>query len=527
MAVSTENMNETQPNKLESIKKIFFTYWSVLLIGFIFSITRIRYLTYPLGLMHRQPVKEGYRSYEAVTASESFGIPIFQNIYLEQPIYVFILEIGYHLLGNSPDGLVLWGRCIGFILSAITLIILYKISELIFEDITAKFAALLYALSPYGISLGIAIQRETLMWLFGLCAIYWIIKYIKTNEEKYIIFNLIFSVLSVLTKLTGFYFLFTSIVSLILFYSGSFKGIKISLHIRIILITLLLVMIGLFSAIFSIFIVERNSFSAFRHTIIYEPTALIDTQFWGNVVVNAMLYIPITTVLLAGVGLFFVVASLKKENLVLLIWIIFTGMEIVFYGYGAIIHEYYVLYLLHPLVILAGNTLFLLYQSNLKQVIENGHVPMLFVRPFLIIFLFLSSGFIPWFYYTGEDKMIRSNKPFYEDIRSIGTFLKEYDIDGKDIVVVYLKENYTWWKFQLTLVRTYTAKSGIMDYYTSNISEVICSGDYNAVIGWSDDLDTVKPELAIHFQNYIIYQQDILFRGNFEIPSIELWFNPF
>ncbi|MFX0138999.1 MAG: glycosyltransferase family 39 protein, partial [Candidatus Hodarchaeota archaeon] len=207
MAVLNENVDEIQPNKLETIKKFFTTSWSILLIGFIFSIIRIRYLLYPLGLMHRQPVKEGYRSYEAITFTEEFKIPFLQGIVIEQPIYVFLLEIGYFLFGKSPDGLVLWGRCLGFFLSALGLILVYKISEIIFGDFAAKFSAFLYSLSPYIISVGIAIQRETLMWLFGLCALYFLLRYIQENENRYIILTLIFSILSFMTKLTGLYFL--------------------------------------------------------------------------------------------------------------------------------------------------------------------------------------------------------------------------------------------------------------------------------------------------------------------------------
>ena len=67
MVNDSKNIDENYSNILETLKNFFSTNWTILLIGFVFSITRIHYLTYPLGLLHRQIIKEGFRSYEAVT----------------------------------------------------------------------------------------------------------------------------------------------------------------------------------------------------------------------------------------------------------------------------------------------------------------------------------------------------------------------------------------------------------------------------------------------------------------------------
>ncbi|MFX0141825.1 MAG: glycosyltransferase family 39 protein, partial [Candidatus Hodarchaeota archaeon] len=500
--------NEAQQSKLEPIKSFFLTYWGTLLVGFCFCITRLRYITYPLGLVHRQVVKEGYRSYEAITSSREFSFVIY-----EQPIFVILLEILYNITGKSPDNLVIWARIMGFIFSAISLIIIYKISEMAFGDIAAKFASFLYSLSPYGIFLNLGIQRETLMWLFGLSAIFFLLKYLETENAKYIIFNLAFSILAILTKLTGFYFLFTSIISLVLFYSGSPFKARITLRKRFFALFLISTSIILFSLLFAIFSVEGDSFSALRNTIVHRPEALFDTNFWGTAVVFAMIHIPITTVLLGGIGFFLALLPFKKESLVIILWFLFTGMEFVFYGYGAIIHEYYILYLLPPLVVLAGKPLLLLYEVSLSQMTEINVFPSKFASPGLILILLLCSSFVPLFNYTGETKIVDASKPFYEDVRSIGLFLNDYDIQGREIAIIYWKENYTWWKSHLTLMRTYIAKPNIDVIYTYNISEIIYWRKFKAIIGWRDDLNQVKGILALNFANYTFYSQNYPFKG--------------
>ena len=163
-----------------------------------------------------------------------------QNKYFEQPFYNFLLELGYQISGKSPDILVLWGRVLGFLISMLTLIIIYKITKLIFGEIAAKFSAFLYSVSPYGIILGVGIQRENLMWFFGLCAIFFLLRYLETEEQKNIILNLAFSFLAILIKFTGIYFLFASIVSLIFLYTRSSLKNRFSFRYRFLLLFLFL-----------------------------------------------------------------------------------------------------------------------------------------------------------------------------------------------------------------------------------------------------------------------------------------------
>lgn len=512
----SKNADENYSNILETLNCFFSTNWTILLIGFVFSITRIHYLTYPLGLLHRQIVKEGFRSYEAVTG----GAKLSFEGYFELPIFVLLLEIGYNIFGKSPDGLVFWGRSLGFISSILILILIYKITEIAFGDIAAKFAAFLYAICPYGIFVDIGIQRETLMWLFGICAIFCILKYLETDKQKYVFLNLTFSLLAILTKFTGIYFLFASIASLILFYS--LKPIETSVSLRTRLIVFFSFFIGII--ILSVLITLSSPEGAFSHTIVYEPDALFDTEFWGPIIIFATMYIPVTTVLLGILGLINALSSPKKEILVIIIWIFFAGMEIIFYGYGAVIHEYYIFHLLHPLVIFAGNTLFLFYQFNQKLVINNGLIPTRLANPVLVLFLFLSSGFIPLFNFSGQVKVVVANKQLYEDIRSIGLFLHDYDIQGHEIAIIFDTEEYDFWKYHLTLARTYIAKPFIYARFSSGIMKYILDQKYKAIIGWSDDLIKIREELMSYFGNYTFYPQNTPFRNTYDLPAIELWF---
>lgn len=208
-------INKKWSNGIKIIKTHFSTSWHILLISFIFRITRIRHLTYPLGLIHRQYLKEIWRSYSAIISNPKFSL----NILNEQPIYVFLLKNLYIISGKSPDGLVFLARVMGSIFLHLSLILIYKINEMVFGEITAKFTAFLYSISPYVVFIGIGIQRQTLMWLFGLCAIYFFLKYLRTEKNKFIMANMCFSLLSLMSKFTCVYFIFTCLVLLILFYS--------------------------------------------------------------------------------------------------------------------------------------------------------------------------------------------------------------------------------------------------------------------------------------------------------------------
>ncbi|MFX0138997.1 MAG: hypothetical protein ACFFDN_35475, partial [Candidatus Hodarchaeota archaeon] len=128
--------------------------------------------------------------------------------------------------------------------------------------------------------------------------------------------------------------------------------------------------------------------------------------------------------------------------------------------------------------------------------------------------------------YIGEARMVAANKPLHEDIRSIGLFLKDYDIEGDRISIIVLRENYQYWKQHLILASTYIAKPGVREHYIDQKSDIdirTMAAHYKAVIGWSDDLDHVRDELQLYFGNLTIYPQDTLFRGKHNLTSIELW----
>ncbi|MFX0022561.1 MAG: hypothetical protein ACFE9S_09545 [Candidatus Hermodarchaeota archaeon] len=122
--------------------------------------------------------------------------------------------------------------------------------------------------------------------------------------------------------------------------------------------------------------------------------------------------------------------------------------------------------------------------------------------------------------------MIESNRPLHEDIRSIGLFLRDYNVKGNEISIIVIRVNYSYWKQHIILASTSIAKSGVIEHYISNKSSIDIKSmvtHYKVVIGWSDDLDQVRDDLLAYYGNCTIYPQDTLFRGKEIMPSIELW----
>jgi hypothetical protein len=267
-----------------------------------------------------------------------------------------------------------------------------------------------------------------------------------------------------------------------------------------------------------VFSAGLSSISAVQHTIIYQPQVLLDDKFYSSFIINSIQFISGSTAFLGGIGFFFAFLSFKKENIALVIWTFIAGAEYIFYGYGTVIHGYYVLYFLHPLVILAGNTLFQFYQINMKQLSTNKKFPKNIASPVIFIIIFLTSGFFPLFYYLYEVDTVETNRPLFEDIRSLGLFLRSSEFEGEEIALIYWYETYDWWRFYLTLARTYIAKSSIKVIYTNNVTEGILSANASAIFGWSDDLIQANEVLMLNFSNYRVYPQTNGF------PSIEVWY---
>lgn len=167
------------------------------------------------------------------------GIPkLFTTHYVEsgsqsfeyRPLVLVTFAIEYQLFGSNPH----ISHFISILLYAITCALLYKLLCRLFKNHNPIFPLLvvfLFILHPIHTEVvdNIKCRDELLCFLFGICSLYFFIKYTEAKKIKFIFLGILFILMSLLCKRTAI--LFIVLFPLTLYFFTSLKPKKIILSI--------------------------------------------------------------------------------------------------------------------------------------------------------------------------------------------------------------------------------------------------------------------------------------------------------
>lgn len=105
--------------------------------------------------------------------------------------HVFIGGVIYNFFGHS---IALWAMLNAFI-SALTVIILIKVVDILYGSSESKVSSFIYAISPSYVLLSALIQRETEIIFFIVLSIFYFIKYLDESKTKYLLIYISFIII--------------------------------------------------------------------------------------------------------------------------------------------------------------------------------------------------------------------------------------------------------------------------------------------------------------------------------------------
>ena len=154
-------------------------------------------------------VDEGNYLYDAKLLSE--GAMPFQDFYMKEFLYTFVLSSYGKIFGLSLMGI----RFLSAIFSLVTIIFMYKIGSRLYDNKTGIAAAALYAFMPFAIFWNNLVRESVLGIMLMTIAVYYLIKFIKTENFLDIGMNALFLFLAFITRRSMIFFLLAEALLLI------------------------------------------------------------------------------------------------------------------------------------------------------------------------------------------------------------------------------------------------------------------------------------------------------------------------
>jgi len=137
---------------------------------------------------------EGNYIYDAKLLLE--GARPFEDFYLKDVMYISILALFGKIFGFS----LIIGRLLSIIFSLVTAIFVYKIGSMLHDKKTGLVACIIYIFMPFTIFWDSLIREYTLLMMLVGIAIYYAIKFTRTEKPAYMIANSFFMFLALLTR---------------------------------------------------------------------------------------------------------------------------------------------------------------------------------------------------------------------------------------------------------------------------------------------------------------------------------------
>lgn len=137
---------------------------------------------------------EGNYLYDAKLLLE--GARPFEDFYLKDVMYISILALFGKIFGFS----LLIGRLLSMVFSLVTAIFLYKIGSMLHDKKIGLIACIIYIFMPFTLFWDGLIREYTLLMMLVSIAIYYAIKFTRTEKPAYMLVNSFFMFLALLTR---------------------------------------------------------------------------------------------------------------------------------------------------------------------------------------------------------------------------------------------------------------------------------------------------------------------------------------
>ncbi|MDH7513627.1 MAG: glycosyltransferase family 39 protein [Clostridiales bacterium] len=117
----------------------------------------------------------------------------------EFPVYSWMVAVLYKMFGYHEE----IARIVSFLFSALSCIIVFKLSLYLLPPLGAIIAMAVFALNPVAVRLGSAVQPEPLMFAAYLMGIYFFLRWLDTEKLRYYVISLVAAALAVLAKISA------------------------------------------------------------------------------------------------------------------------------------------------------------------------------------------------------------------------------------------------------------------------------------------------------------------------------------
>lgn len=212
-----------------------------ILIIFLFALfIRMAYFYFVMDIKSSMDYRTEHdqKSYDSIAMSllknKEFSVIPGEPIGIILPVYPSFLAAIYSIFGHS----LVVVRIMQTLISSLSCILVFVIAKNLFNKTTAIFSGLLTALSPAMVYLAGALMNETLFIFIILSAMFFAVKFIKTNSLKDNIYFSIFMCIAMLTKELMLPFVFFLIIWYLII-CGSFKKALVNSSVSILVIVLL------------------------------------------------------------------------------------------------------------------------------------------------------------------------------------------------------------------------------------------------------------------------------------------------
>lgn len=357
-----------------------------------------------------------------ISVASSF--PTHPEYFIHHPPLLSVVEsLFLRFLGED-----FWvGRLVPALFTAGSLIAIYLIEKILSNKKEAIFALVVACLLPATSIFGKMIGQEPLVLFFILCETFFVLKYFKTGNNKFMYFGLLSAVFAGLSDWPGAYF---SIFLLPLFI----KSKKTKEGIVLLCVSALVVL----STIIWISWIRSGVWDLQNAVNSRLFTALLDVPLWpfrwvGTVVLRFIIYFNPLFTIMSIAYLYTILRSVWKKkinekNVVILIFSVFALFHITLYAEASFTHPYLIYYFIPFFAF--SSSFFLSKIVAAKQYIATS-----------LIFLF-SAGFLLMMLFAKEEQ-IASNIWRYNLAAAVRPYLSSYE------TVIY-NNNYAidhdiWW----------------------------------------------------------------------------------
>lgn len=296
------------------------------------------------------------------------------------PLYSWIIRSAMVGTGHIEAG-----RIVSFMFGIGTLLLTFKICGLLYGRKTGYVAMLLLATSPLFIVVSTVMMPETTMLFFSALSVFLLMKFLGSDNNKYLFAVGATAFLSAFAKWPG---IFTLVgVGGYLLYKRRLKIIKNPAFYALIFIPVFLSLIWIFH-IQSI-AMKPVLGEGLLDYLFFNLTAPLSEVF-TNVGYELTIYVPLTTLGLALAGMVFA----KKENCLPLFWLMGGALFYLLFLKGAAGHYHYSSLMLPPLAILGARGAIALSNKVESMLKTRRHLILPALSMILVLITFVGIGYL-------------------------------------------------------------------------------------------------------------------------------------